>query len=229
MPAYFIRFGGCEYRCEWCDTPFAVLPHSVRATPRMTTDEIMDRLRALTPGPRLVVLTGGNPLLHDLKELVHSLHTWDYKVSIETQGAKYRDWVTHCDSICVSPKPPSAGLQGKNVDQALDAFMTRLWAADGNARVFFKVVVFDQTDYEWAKLTHYRYQDVPMYLSAGNDAGKTVGNPNRVDERTLDQIQRDLLARARWLTNYTMVDPDMKDVRVQAQMHVLYWGNERGH
>jgi len=229
MPSYFVRFGGCEFRCEWCDTPHAVLPASVRATPRLTEDDIIERLRSLTPGPEWIVLTGGNPALHELGELVDRLHTWDYKVSVETQGAKFRHWLVWCDSICVSPKPPSAGQQGRHVDSTLDAFMSRLWDADAQARVFFKVVVFDQTDYEWARALHRRYRVVPMFLSAGNDAGKTVGNPGRVDDRTTDQVVRDLLGRTRWLTNYTMVDPDMRNVRVQSQQHVLLWGNVRGH
>jgi 7-carboxy-7-deazaguanine synthase len=228
MPAYFVRFGGCEFRCDWCDTPHAVLPHAVRATPHLTSDEIIERLKALPPGPRLIVLTGGNPVLHELDDLVNYLHHLDYLVSVETQGAKFRPWITRCDSICVSPKPPSALLHGKQVDTSLDAFMSQVWVWGGTS-VFFKVVVFDQKDYEWARSLHHRYTDVPMFLSAGNDAGRTVGNPNRVDDRTRDQVVRDLLTRTRWLTNYTMVDPDMKDVRVQSQQHVLLWGNERGH
>lgn len=228
-PVYFVRFGGCEYRCEWCDTPHAVLPKVVRGSPRMTDDDIIDRLTALPPGPRWVVLTGGNPALHQLGDLVDRLHTWGLKASIETQGAKYRHWITYCDSICVSPKPPSAKLNQKQSETWLELFLSQLWRDDGNARMFFKVVVFDQADYEWAKALHHKYSDVPMFLSAGNDAGRTVGQPDRVDERTLDQVVRDLLGRTRWLTNYTMVDPDMHDVRVQSQQHVLLWGNERGH
>jgi len=226
MPAYFIRFGGCEYRCEWCDTPHAVLPRLVREAQRLTPDEIMERLKALPVGPNLIVLTGGNPVLHELGELVDSLHRANYMVSVETQGVKFKQWIVWCDSICVSPKPPSSGHL--HAMKALDAFMRQLWEADGVARLFFKVVVFDQHDYEWARDVHRKYDDVPMYLSAGNDAGRTVGNPDRVDERTLDQIARDLLGRTRWLTNYTMVDPMMSDVRVQSQQHVLLWGNERG-
>jgi len=232
IPAYFIRFGGCEYRCDWCDTPHAVLPKVVRASARWTPEEIVGRLKGLAPGPEWVVLTGGNPALHELGPLVDSLHEFGYYVSVETQGAKFRNWIVWCDSVCVSPKPPSAGI-GRRVETDLASFMEKVSNATTKGRrehgMFFKVVVFDQTDYEWAKKIHKRYAHVPMFLSAGNDAGKTVGNPDRVDERTLDQVVRDLLGRTRWLTNYTMIDPDMKDVRVQSQQHVLLWGNERGH
>jgi 7-carboxy-7-deazaguanine synthase len=113
------------------------------------------------------------------------------------------------------------------VEANLDRFCQQFDTAD--PRVFFKIVVFDQADYDWARTMHQIYDHVPMFLSAGNDAGRTVANPDRVDERTHEQITRDLLGRARWLTNYTMVDVAMQDVRIQTQMHVLYWGNERGH
>jgi 7-carboxy-7-deazaguanine synthase len=232
-PAYFIRFGGCEFRCDWCDTPHAVLPYAVRANDRLTSDEIVERLRNLAPGPEWVVLTGGNPVLHNLDNLIDKLHSNLYKTSVETQGAKFRDWVTKVDSICVSPKPPSSGVERKRVESSLDMFMGRFRSIPRSLRewsdMFFKVVVFDSTDYDWAKMLHRQYPNMPMFLSAGNDAGKTVGNPDRVDERTLEQVQRDLLRKARWLTNRTMVDRDMRNVRVQAQTHVLLWGNERGH
>jgi 7-carboxy-7-deazaguanine synthase len=227
VPAYFLRFGGCDYRCEWCDSPHAVLPQAVRQNKRMTPDEICDTLSALTPGPRWIVITGGNPALHDLSDVLSGLHDRRFRIAIETQGSKYKAWLESCESICVSPKPPSAGMSMNVVESNLDRFCQRFDTRD--PRVFFKVVVFDQADYEWARTLHQRFKWVPMFLSAGNDAGRTVANPDRVDERTLDQIQRDLLSRARWLTNYTMVDVAMQDVRVQTQMHVLYWGNERGH
>ena len=110
-PAYFIRFGGCDYRCEWCDTPHAVLPQAVRAAERLDAFEIVERLRSLPPGPGWVVITGGNPALHELGALVNALQEHNYKVSVETQGSRWKEWLRDCDSICVSPKPPSSGME----------------------------------------------------------------------------------------------------------------------
>jgi 7-carboxy-7-deazaguanine synthase len=198
----------------------------------MSADVICDTLSRLPPGPKWIVVTGGNPALHDLSDVLSGLRAKGYKIAVETQGSKFRYWIAQCDSICVSPKPPSAGMAMNVVESGLERFMKQLrdldWDGD-NDGLFLKIVVFDQTDYEWARAIHQRYKQIPMFLSAGNDAGRTVANPDRVDDRTIDQIQRDLLSRARWLTNYTMVDPKMQDVRIQTQMHVLYWGNERGH
>lgn len=226
-PAYFVRFGGCDFRCEWCDTPHAVLPEAVRHLPRRTSEEIRDALVSLPLGPSWVVLTGGNPALLQLSSLLDLLHEAQYLVSIETQGTKWRDWIHECDSICISPKPPSSGMARNKVEPPLARFMSEL--SKGNSSYFFKVVVFDQADYEWAEKIHREYFWVPMFLSAGNDAGRTVGRPDRIDKRSNTQVAQDLIHKTRWLANRTMMDGNMRDVRVQAQTHVLLWGNERGH
>lgn len=229
-PCHFVRFGGCDFKCEWCDTPHAVLPHMVRNAKRMTADEIIYTLERLPGDPRWVILSGGNPLLHDLTELCNELTSRGMFVAVETQGTKYKSWLKGVDRICLSPKPPSSGMPARFGD--LDTIIQEENVFNrGNAtgpRIFLKVVVFDNADYHYAKLIHKLYPDIPFYLSAGNDAGATVGNPGRVDERTVDQVRNELFNKARWLTNWVMVDPDMADATVQAQFHVGLWGNELG-
>jgi 7-carboxy-7-deazaguanine synthase len=223
-PCHFIRFGGCDYKCDWCDTPHAVLPHLVRQADRLTLDEIVLRVHALTPGPRWIVVSGGNPVLHELRELVRELHHDGFLVSVETQGTLWKQWLWSCDRVAVSPKPPSSGHTTDWV--RLSEFMRK--SQRSIPGTFLKVVCFDATDYNYAVTVHRRFPEFPMFLSAGNDAGATVGNPSRIDTRDYGLIIGDLVRRGRWLANRTMVDPDMFDVRVQMQQHVLYWGNERG-
>jgi 7-carboxy-7-deazaguanine synthase len=222
IPVHFIRLGGCDYKCDWCDSPHAVLPISVRAAPRMNAYEIMRKIRSLPPGPQWIVLSGGNPALHQLDNLLTILNTAGYKVAIETQGTKYKDWIKRCDRICVSPKPPSANQEFHMSE--LTSFMRNM----AEKRTFLKVVVFDGRDYDFARFIHSAFPMFPMFVSAGNDAGSTVANPQRKDERTQEQVVNDLIVRGRWLANRVMVDRHMSDVRVQVQNHVLYWGNERG-
>lgn len=229
IPCHFVRFGGCDFRCEWCDTPHAVLPHVVRNLKKMDTNEILTSLDALTGNPGWVVLSGGNPALHDLRPLVEELQQAGVQVAVETQGTKYKEWLRLVDSLCVSPKPPSSGM--KYTITELDKFLDSVDSSKvmlTHDELFLKIVVFDRADYEWAKEVHLSFSDVPMFLSTGNDAGKTVGNPGRTDERTDDQIRLDLCHSARRLTNWVMVDAEMADVRVQAQFHVLLWANELG-
>jgi len=229
-PCNFIRFGGCDFKCEWCDTPFAVLPHLVRQAKRMDTHEIVDAVVRVPGSAEWVILTGGNPCLHQLSPLITRLHTYSLKASVETQGTRWKSWLLQADRVCVSPKGPSSGM--KFNEEEFSDFMARLqsevnWRANDNWR-FLKVVVFDQADYEFAQQIHQWYHNVPFFLSAGNDAGSTVGDPNRVDERSLGAVRTDLLNKALWLTNRVMVDPLMKDAIVQTQQHVMLWGNERG-
>src|SRR4051812_15258987 len=87
-PAYFVRLGGCDFRCAWCDSMYAVDPAEVRANAvRLHAQEIEERLSRLEPGPTLVVLSGGNPALLEVAELVDLLHSAKFDVAVETQGS----------------------------------------------------------------------------------------------------------------------------------------------
>ena len=239
VPCHFIRFGGCDFRCEWCDTPHAVLPQAVKHNDRLTEDEIIERLSSLTRGPSWVVISGGNPALHDLAGVVTRLKHEGFKVAVETQGTKWKPWLTQVNRLCISPKPPSSGM--KYTKQDLGDFLTKTFDHMGGSRfyqvdgpVFVKVVVFDDADFNFAKEMYLHINELsggiglPFFLSAGNDAGATVGNPSRKDDRTTNQVRSDLADKTRWLVNRVMVDPVLDDVRVQSQFHVFLWGNELG-
>lgn len=221
-PCYFIRFGGCDYKCEWCDSPHAVLPNLVRHAQRLTANQILDKFQLGARRADWFVLSGGNPCLHELGDLVKLLHNSGCKVALETQGTKWKDWIPLCDRIAVSPKPPSSG-ETTFIPQLRD-FLNRL----NSNFTFLKIVVFDANDYYFARDIHRRFPRFPMFLSAGNDAGATVGDPGRKDERSYQQVMMDLVRKGRWLANQVMVDREMAEVRVQMQQHVLFWGNERG-
>ncbi len=61
-PTVFVRTGGCDYRCTWCDTLYAVLPAYRNEWALMTPADIMARVEELAGGnPVLVSLSGGNP------------------------------------------------------------------------------------------------------------------------------------------------------------------------
>jgi organic radical activating enzyme len=92
-PAYFIRTAGCDVNCWWCDVQES---WDENAHPRKSVREIV--LGAKNSGAPFAVITGGEPLLHDLDPLTLQLKQAGLKVHIETSGSSplsgYLDWIT---------------------------------------------------------------------------------------------------------------------------------------
>jgi 7-carboxy-7-deazaguanine synthase len=110
---HFVRFGGCDYRCSWCDTMYAVDPDQVKQNARqMTAAAIVQNIEGLSGHPKWITFSGGNPLLFDFLEIVALLHQKGFYVAAETQGSKFvsRPAVSALDLLILSPKPPSSGM-----------------------------------------------------------------------------------------------------------------------
>ena len=99
--ATFIRLAGCNLRCSWCDTRHSF---DVDSATTYTTAELSETFSFKQP---LVVITGGEPTLHDLGPLVRELHRQDKFVCIETNGTTPIPVEWGIDWITVSPKPQS--------------------------------------------------------------------------------------------------------------------------
>lgn len=97
-PAFFIRFAGCDIGCKWCDSKDAWNPNHAKL---IKIDDLLND-EALQKS-EMVVITGGEPLVHDLEELTQALHEAGKKIHIETSGA-YALAQTKFDWLCVSPK-----------------------------------------------------------------------------------------------------------------------------
>src|SRR3954451_22196690 len=94
VPTRFVRVGGCDFRCSWCDTMYAVDPEVVRATAeKLSSQEIVGRVASLDGHPRWVTISGGNPALHNLDDVVSGLHAAGFRVSVETQGSRWASWL----------------------------------------------------------------------------------------------------------------------------------------
>jgi 7-carboxy-7-deazaguanine synthase len=79
-PAIFIRLGGCNLQCPGCDTDYT------EGTILQSVEAVAARVRRMHPGPRLVVITGGEPFRQNISPLVLMLIDEDYFVQIETNG-----------------------------------------------------------------------------------------------------------------------------------------------
>jgi 7-carboxy-7-deazaguanine synthase len=208
---HFIRFGGCDYRCSWCDTPYAVDPAAVREAENLTAGEALERLAELAPAPMLVI-SGGNPALQKLEEFVEEAIGRYERVALETQGSLWRPWITFVDSLVVSPKPPSSGEATARNWTRFEGFMHQTQLKPGRV---LKIVVFDWEDLGWALGVHRLYPDVPLYLSAGTD-------------QDADDVREAVAGRYGWLCEAVIAEPSLHDVVVLPQLHVIAWGSRVG-
>lgn len=125
--AYFIRLGGCDVGCVWCD-----VKESWDATkhPQMKVEEIVEA--AKQHAGRIAVITGGEPAMYDLEPLCAALHKEGFATHIETSGAYELtgalDWVT------LSPKKFKAPIAAS--------------LAKANE---LKVVLYNKSDFKWAE------------------------------------------------------------------------------
>ena len=133
--AYFVRLGGCDVGCVWCDVKDS---WDANAHPKKTIDEIVSLVLQNTdsiPNKKkggLVVITGGEPLMHDLTQLTKALKEKGFETNIETSGAHPLSGTW--DWICLSPKKFKSPLP------AVVPFANEL-----------KVVVFNESDFKWAE------------------------------------------------------------------------------
>jgi 7-carboxy-7-deazaguanine synthase len=215
LATHFVRLGGCDYRCAWCDTMYAVDPATVRATSeRLLAEEIVDRVQELEGHPEWVTLSGGNPALHRLDALVDRLQSVGFKVAVETQGSVWRPWVGRVDRLTISPKPPSSGMATEAHARQFAGFMSA--AAEAFDRSVLKVVCFDEVDVNWAKGVAARWPALPVFLSAGTPV------PAPPDVRTA------VGEGYRWLCERVAGDPDLARARVLPQLHVIAWEEATG-
>jgi len=218
-PTVFVRTAGCDYRCAWCDTLYAVLPEHRSEWMMMTPAEIGRRINELASNePVLVTVSGGNPALQPLAPLIELGHAEGHTFALETQGSVSSPWFTELDWLILSPKPPSSHMV-TDCD-ALDACVN---VGGQGPHTALKIVVFDDADYHYARAISERYPTLPMYLQVGNPA--PLRNPARPvsEEAEID----DLLARFRWLVGKVTADRWFA-ATVLPQLHVLAWGNKRG-
>ena len=91
--AFFIRLGGCDVHCPWCDTKHSWNP---QRHPQQSVVKLAIAAKAVNPA--IVIITGGEPLMHDLMPLTTALKDKGLQVHLETSGAHLLtgnfDWIT---------------------------------------------------------------------------------------------------------------------------------------
>jgi organic radical activating enzyme len=149
--AYFIRLGGCDVGCVWCDVKDS---WDAGKHPKYEVGSLKSVVRK-TPA-EIVVITGGEPLMHNLDELTRELQSAGLKTNIETSGAYPLSGTW--DWICLSPKKFKAPLPGI-LPHANE----------------LKIVVFNKSDFEWAeKYAALVSPDCKLYLQPEWDKASQV-------------------------------------------------------
>jgi 7-carboxy-7-deazaguanine synthase len=125
--SYFIRLGGCDVGCHWCDVKES-WPSS--GYELMTASQIANLVS--NSKQKIVVITGGEPLMHNLDELTQKLNKANVQCHIETSGAhpfsgKW-DWITFSPKKFKAPLPGCAEIASE-----------------------LKVVIFNKSDFDFAQ------------------------------------------------------------------------------
>jgi len=141
--AYFIRIGGCDIGCRWCDSKISWDP---RIHPLVHIDTIV--ANALKTAANAVVVTGGEPSLFNLEPLTSKLKVHGIQTFIETAGAK--PLTGKWDWVCLSPKRQSPPVEEfyKIANE-------------------LKVIIYEDEDYRWAEIAASKVgNDCKLYLQS---------------------------------------------------------------
>ena len=155
--AFFIRLGGCDVGCHWCDVKES---WPIDTHPRLSIETIISEARK--SNTEIAVVTGGEPTMHNLEDLTHALKSIGLQTHIETSGTNTLsgewDWVTFSPKKFKSPSNSIASLASE-----------------------LKVIIYNQSDLQFAQ-THSRAVDKKclLYLQPEWDR-KEIAMPIIVD------------------------------------------------
>ena len=139
-PEVFIRLAGCNLRCKWCDTEYALGNGE-----DWSNEEIINEISKYSC--KNISITGGEPLLQkeELLKLVKKLKALEYWIQINTNGTIFnKEIFSLTDLVTMDYKCPSSGE--KSTNDVLEKTKTLF-----NHKSQFKFVISDEKDYNYAK------------------------------------------------------------------------------
>lgn len=209
--ADFLRFGGCNLSCSWCDSAYTWNSEEYNLREQITLLDVDGLMERLPPNPApIMVVTGGEPLLNQRKaaflEVLELLRVRGQQVHVETNGTILPTQAVAelVDLFIVSPKLPHAGLHKRSQDPSLvQGWMERAPGAH------MKVVVRNAEDVQLTAGTAVRY---------GWPLEQTWVMPEGVTSEVLNARWPEVAtAAAQW------------GVNACHRLHVLAWNDVRGH
>ena len=146
LPCVFVRLTGCNLRCSWCDSEY-----TFTGGHRMTAEEVLSGVEALSPNLGLVEITGGEPMLQEreLIPLMQRLLDSSYTVLLETSGERPLARVPRAVIKIVDVKCPNSGEPDTFDPENLEALLPHDEV---------KFVISNRIDYEFARdfVVHHR-------------------------------------------------------------------------
>jgi 7-carboxy-7-deazaguanine synthase len=146
LPCVFVRLTGCNLRCSWCDSEY-----TFHGGHKMTTEELLDEVRRLSPHGGLVEITGGEPMLQEreLVPLMRQLLESGYRVLLETSGERPLERVPADVIKIVDVKCPDSG-------EADTFHIENLETLQSHDEI--KFVLSGRADYEFARDFAHRHR-----------------------------------------------------------------------
>lgn len=208
-PCYFIRLGGCNLSCKWCDTPYSTGTHGIplSTVPRHTVSDVAKEI----PDNHLVILTGGEPLMHSrtpaFKALLHLLKSKGCEIHVETNGSYPLDPSIgqHIDHITISPKLGVAMAREKDNPSLCD------WSDYADKTICKFVVDTDNPD-------EFIREHLPIAEKAGIPRSRVWVMPQGISANELNAHWADVAQAA---ANH--------NINATHRLHTLAWGNQKGH
>ena len=156
-PSYFIRLAGCDVNCDWCDVKDS---WDIDSSQYKSIDEIINEIKKFSTD--LVIITGGEPLMHNLTDLTSALKKLGKKIHIETSGTHpvsgYFDW------ICFSPK---------KFKKPLDEFF--------KISNELKIIISKDSDFSWAEYLLRQIKNKPELILQAEWSKSEIINPKILD------------------------------------------------
>ncbi len=217
QPTVFVRAGGCDFRCVWCDSLHAVDNEHRHDWMSFGATQILDRVKSFTSNkPIMITLSGGNPAIQPFGELIALGKAAGFKFALETQGSVCKPWFGDLDVLVLSPKPPSSEMTFDG-----DQLSACVRAGETAGKTVLKFVVFDDMDFEFAQEVAELHPHLPVYLQPGNHTPPPAEDENaQIDLEGINQ-------RMLWLID-KVNQTHWYSATVLPQLHVLLWGNQRG-
>ena len=199
LPAVFIRLHGCNLRCSYCDSMYAIEGSDYK---QMSVTQILDAIKEYS-GITHVTLTGGEPLIHqDVEDLLSQLSGDGYRVNIETNGTVPCKWHFPGLFYTMDWKCKSSGMTAKMKMENLET----LGSEDVLKFVVGTIEDLEETETVVKSLAE-KKDDMPhLFVSPvfGNLSNEEIVN---------------------WLLNSNIMVKN--NVRFQVQLHKIIWDPER--